>query len=154
MRASTGDRYTCSDSSCGCEVEVKNPSRHQTEAGTSAARSASADTAYVDSTDVDTLRSEETESTSSQGDYGSQGAGSEGVFGTSGAGTSFTTQGRYGSDVTRHPGAPASASRSSVSQPVSKPSSQGSQGNFSCCCGKPMHRAGQFETPSTRTASA
>jgi hypothetical protein len=154
MRASTGDRYTCSDSSCGCEVEVKNPSRHQTEAGTSAARSASADTAYVDSTDVDTLRSEETESTSSQGDYGSQGAGSEGVFGTSGAGSSFTTQGRYGSDVTRHPGAPSSASRSSVSQPVSKPSSQGSQSNFSCCCGKPMHRAGQFETPSTRTASA
>jgi hypothetical protein len=153
MRASTGDRYTCSDPNCGCEVEVKNPSRHQIEAGTNAARSANAGTPYVDSTDVDTLRSEETESTSSQGDYGSQGATSEGMFGTSGAGASFTTQGRYGSS-TPHSSAPATGSRSNVGQSASQPSGQGSRSDFSCCCGKPMHRAGQFETPSTRTASA
>src|SRR5471030_262210 len=110
MKTSTGDRYTCSDPSCGCEVEVKNPSRHQTEVGTNTARSANAGTPYVDSTDVDTLRSEATESTSSQGDFGSQGATSEGMFGTSGAGTSFTTQGRYGSSVTPHSSAPASGS--------------------------------------------
>ncbi len=137
---SAGDRYTCSDSSCGCEVEIRNPGHAQSNSG------AGPDVPDQESLDPGSLRRAEAQATSTQGDFGSQGATGEGTFGTSGSGESAMMSGRYGSRITHN----------ETSTP-SERTVAGSSANehFSCFCGKPMRRTGLGEqTPSSRTATA
>jgi hypothetical protein len=160
MKANAGDRYRCSDASCGCQVEIRNPSRLQADGGSTAAQSGRSGATGISgrSSGTGSLRSAESQSTSTQGAYGSQEGTGEGTFGTSG-GSSGMMQGRYGSDST---------AGSSGSTPSSTPSSRtmedspagpfpqhSGSGTLFCFCGKPMHRAGQGESQSSsRTAEA
>ena len=102
MSNQMGDRYTCSDPNCGCEIEIKSPcnmfdgrsasTTHVEEVSNpSSARPTSTHTSEVGPV---------VGSISGFGDSGSPASTGEGVFGTSGRGSeSATRQGRYGSDV-------------------------------------------------------
>jgi hypothetical protein len=140
----TGDRYTCSDSSCGCEVEVRNPGR---QAKGDAGPEFSVDSPN-ESFDPGSLRRAETEAISTPGDYGSQGATGEGLFGTSGGGGSSMMSGRYGSKIMHESDSHSTPSDRTVA-------SDSEIRSFSCFCGKPMRRTSVSEqTPSRRTATA
>jgi hypothetical protein len=160
MKASAGDRYRCSDAGCGCQVEIRNPSRLQADGGSTAAQSGRSGATGISgsSSGTGSLRSAESQSTSTQGDYGSQGGTGEGTFGTSG-GNSGMTQGRFGSDSTTGSSGstPSStpSSRTIEDSPAGPFSQHSGSGTLSCFCGKPMYRAGQGEWQrSTRTARA
>lgn len=136
-----GDRYTCSDSSCGCEIEITNPGRAQATAGTDSGVASS----ERESVDPGSLRAAETQSTSTQGDYGSQGATGEGTFGTSGSGGSAMMSGRYGSRIIHE---------SEKSTPSDRTAASSSDGHISCFCGKPMRRTGVgVQTPPSKAAT-
>jgi hypothetical protein len=137
-----GDRYTCSDSSCGCEVEIRSPG-HQVKSDPGPESSVDSPN---ESFDPGSLRRAETEAISTQGDYGSQGATGEGLFGTSGGGGSSMMSGRYGSKITLE----------SDSTPSDRTAASGSDTHgFSCFCGKPMRRTSVGEhTLSSRAATA
>jgi hypothetical protein len=134
-----GDRYSCSDSSCGCEIEIRNPGRAEGSGGTESGVVSS----DRESLDPGSLRAAETQSTSTQGDYGSQGATGEGTFGTPGGGGSTMMSGRYGSKI-----------ESNKSTPSDRTAANSGDGHISCFCGKPMRRTGIGEhTPSSRAAT-
>jgi acidic type I keratin len=156
MTINAGERFVCSDSGCGCEVEVKTASRMQSRSGagssfgdSSGSSSASASGSLnagnrvgiggssTDSPRVGSLRSAESQAISTPGDYGSQGATGEGTFGTSGGTHSAGTSGRYGSGS----GSSHSGSSTRENVPESIGSDQQSQG-FVCCCGKKMSKSG------------
>jgi hypothetical protein len=120
-----GDRYTCSDSSCGCEIEITHPGHAQ---GNIRPGVALPDLVSVD---PGSLRAAETQSTSTQGDFGSQGATGEGTFGTSGGGGSAMMSGRYGSKIIHE---------SDKSTPSDRTAASDGDGHISCFCGKPMRR--------------
>jgi hypothetical protein len=160
MKANVGDRYRCSDASCGCQVEIRNPSRLQADGGSTAAQSGRLGATGISgsSSGTGSLRSAESQSTSTQGDSGSQGGTGEGTFGTSG-GSSGMMQGRYCSDSTTGSSGstPSStpSSRTIEDSPAGPFSQHSGSGTLSCFCGKPMYRAGQGEWQrSTRTARA
>jgi hypothetical protein len=136
-----GDRYTCSDSSCGCEIEITNPGRAQESAGADSGVTSS----ERESMDPGSLRAAETQSTSTQGDYGSQGASGEGTFGTSGGGGSSMMSGRYGSKIVHE---------TDKSTPSDRTAAASGDGHISCFCGKPMRRTGiGDQAPFSRTAT-
>jgi hypothetical protein len=107
MKAQVGERYRCSDASCGCEIEVISPGRMQNESY----RAGSANTgsqarpsnerpvggSATEESEVGSLRNAESGSISTPGDFGSQGATGEGVFCTSGGNQRSTMSGRLGS---------------------------------------------------------
>jgi len=107
MNAQVGERYRCSDSNCGCEIEVTSSSRTQDEsygAGAVIAGSQSRPSnerpiggSTAEETGVGSLRNAESATISTPGDFGSQGATGEGVFGTSGGNQRSTASGRLGS---------------------------------------------------------
>src|SRR5205085_2235175 len=94
MSNQVGDRYTCTDPDCGCEIEIKTPSRTADESIGYAAESAARVTGASESgyptrtSEVGTSGG----SVSTPGDFGSQGATGEGVFGSSGTGTESATR--------------------------------------------------------------
>jgi hypothetical protein len=116
-----GDRYVCSDSSCGCEIEVKTPSS-RLGAGSTPSRGIG----YEESGSGKGMRTAESQPISTPGDFGSQGATGEGTFGTSAASGPATTQGRYGSSI-----------------PRATQKETPSTGDFICCCGELMQKTGQ-----------
>jgi hypothetical protein len=119
-----GDRYTCSDSSCGCEIELRNPGRAE-ESGATESGVVSSDR---QSLDPGSLRAAETQTTSTQGDYGSQRATGEGTFG-----------------IIHEP---------SKSTPSDRTAASSGDGHISCFCGKPMRRTGTGDQlPSSRAAT-
>jgi len=86
MNVHIGERYRCSDSNCGCEIEITAPTAMRDECdedigGSPNDRSIAGS---VNTTNVASLRHAESAAISTPGDYGSQGATGEGVFGTSG----------------------------------------------------------------------
>src|SRR6202047_559722 len=106
MNAQVGERYRCSDSNCGCEIEVTSSGRLGNESygaspvNTGSQRSPSERPiggSVTDETGVGSLRNAESTSVSTPGDFGSQGATGEGVFGTSGGNQRSTASGRLGS---------------------------------------------------------
>jgi hypothetical protein len=149
MSNQTGDRYTCTDPNCGCEIRIERPS------GTMSAGSSYSSESNVSAKEKE-LGSEESgsltgnfrrESTSTPGDFGAQGATGEGTFGTSGTGDgSAMTSGRYdtpGNFMKRTPeetnrAAPVEQSAATAAAPT-------------CFCGSAMMQAG---TGSTRAAAA
>ena len=153
MIAQVGERYRCSDSNCGCEIEVTSSGRLGNESyGASPVNTGSQSRSpserpiggsVTDETGVGSLRNAESASVSTPGDFGSQGATGEGVFGTSGGNQRSTASGRLGS---------TGSSLKSGSQLPSSTSNieTGSSGEsvFYCACGQPMQKA----QPSGRAA--
>jgi hypothetical protein len=145
MNAQVGERYRCSDSNCGCEIEVMSPGRMQNEnysassVGTGSPSRSSNERpiggAATEETGVGSLRNAESAGISTPGDFGSQGATGEGVFGTSGGNQRSTASGRLGS--TTGSSLKSGSQRSSTSNIET-----GSTGesNFYCACGQPMHK--------------
>lgn len=123
MSNQVGDRYSCSDPECGCEVEIARPCSMS---------SSEDDVAETGSTPR--RRDFRSEPTSTTGDYGSQGATGEGVFGGAGTGDrSATASGRYDTESTMREDAElndAEASESEVS------------GYLICFCGNEMRKVG------------
>jgi hypothetical protein len=150
MNTQMGERYKCSDSNCGCEIEVTNPSRMQqgSSYGRSSMNAGSSEQRIGGSatgeTGVGSLRNAEAGGISTPGDFGSQGATGEGVFGTSGGNQRSTMSGRLGSAT-----GSSLESAPSISNTSSIETGSSSEANFSCCCGQPMRK-----TQSSRAASA
>jgi len=91
MSNQIGDRYSCSDPNCGCEIEIQRPCNMVP----SDPASEVADTAP-------SRKDFRSEGVSTTGDFGDQGSKGEGTFGTVGSGDrSATTSGRYDTEGTR-----------------------------------------------------
>jgi hypothetical protein len=149
MYAQVGERYRCSDSNCGCEIEVTSAGRMQNENyGTSPANTGSQGRSSnerpiggstTEETGVGSLRNAESGSISTPGDFGAQGATGEGVFGTSGGNQRSTMSGRLGSSTGS---SLKSGSRGSGSGSTSNIETGSSgESNFYCACGQPMQKA-------------
>ena len=138
MSNQTGDRYTCTDPNCGCEIRIERPSN-----------SVSAVSDYSSESNVaerdQELRSENSgsltgnfrrETTSTPGDFGAQGATGEGTFGTSstGGGSSMMS-GRYDTPGNFIKRTPAETSRSA-------PVTRNLTASPTCLCGSPMKQVG------------
>jgi hypothetical protein len=142
MNAQVGERYRCSDSNCGCEIEVMSPGRMQNEncsassAGTGSQSKSSNERpiggAATEETGVGSLRNAESAGVS----IGSQGATGEGVFGTSGGNQRSTASGRLG--ATTGSSLKSGSQRSSTSN-IETGSTR--ESNFYCACGQPMHQS-------------
>jgi hypothetical protein len=147
MNTQVGERYKCSDSNCGCEIEVTNPGTMQHESFGSSSMNAGSleDKSQSDQsirgsangeTGVGSLRNAESAGISTPGDFGSQGATGEGVFGTSGGNQRSTMSGRLGSTT----GSSLKSGSQSSSTSNIETGSAG-QSNFYCTCGQPMQKA-------------
>ena len=154
MNTRVGERYKCSDSNCGCEIEVTNPGTMQHESFGSSSMNAGSlnDKSQSDQPiggsetgeiGVGSLRNAESAGISTPGDYGSQGATGEGAFGTSAGNQRSTASGRLGSTTGS---SLKSDSRSSSTSNIETGSA--GQSNFYCACGSPMHKA----QPASRAA--
>jgi hypothetical protein len=139
MKVRVGERYRCSDSNCGCEIEITAPTAMQ-EDGDEDVVSSPNDRSIagsVNTTDVGSLRQAEAAAISTAGDYGSQGATGEGVFGTSGGNQRSTASGRLGSMA-------PSNFKSSPSQTSDIVTGSTGEATFSCCCGQPMRKSSSY----------
>jgi hypothetical protein len=156
MTSQVGDRYKCSDPDCGCEVEITSPSRTQNQNSMGGSMSASSEQAGGKSiggsatgeTGVGSLRNSESQSISTPGDFGSQGATGEGVFGTSGGSQRTTTSGRFGSGSgALRSGAVGSAGSGTMPRSNDRSSEEmglddmGEEESFFCFCGEPMRKS-------------
>lgn len=143
MNMQTGERYKCSDSNCGCEIEVTSPSTMQQQDSSYGSNSMNAGSSEhsiggsaTGETGVGSLRNAEAGGISTPGDFGSQGATGEGVFGTSGGKQRSTMSGRLGSTTgSSLRSGPSTSSTSSIE------TGSASEASFSCCCGQPMRKA-------------
>jgi hypothetical protein len=146
MSNQTGDRYTCTDPNCGCEIRIERPSGTlQSGAEYSSESNVTAKDQELGSESTGSLTGNfRRESTSTPGDFGAQGATGEGTFGTSGTGDgSAMTSGRYdtpGNFIRRRP------EETNRSVPVQRSVASGP----TCFCGRPMTQAGA----NTRAAAA
>jgi hypothetical protein len=146
MNAQVGERYRCSDSNCGCEIEVTSPGRMQNESYGAGSVNAGSQTRSsnekpiggpaTEETGIGSLRNAESASVSTPGDFGSQGATGEGVFGTSGGNQHSTASGRLGSTT-----GSTLKSSSQTSHVSSMEAGSTGESNFYCACGPPMHKA-------------
>ena len=145
MSNQTGDRYTCTDPNCGCEIRIERPC-------SMVPGSEFSSESNVTETDQE-LNRESTgpltgnfrrESTSTVGDFGAQGATGEGTFGTSGSGSgSSMMSGRYDTPGNFIKRTPEESSRVPTQQ-VNVMASP------TCFCGHPMRQVGA----GTRAAAA
>jgi hypothetical protein len=159
MNAQVGERYRCSDSNCGCEIEVTSPGRmHNDSFSVGSANTGSQGRSSneqpiggsaTEETGVGSLRNAESGSISTPGDFGSQGATGEGVFGTSGGNQRSTASGRLGSTTGSilKSSSPSGSQRSTTS---SIEVGSTAESNFYCVCGQPMQKA----QPVSRAAGA
>jgi hypothetical protein len=145
MSNQTGDRYTCTDPNCGCELRVERPCSMVAGSEYSSESNVTAMDKELGNENTGSLTGNfRRESTSTQGDFGAQGATGEGTFGTSGTGDgSSMTSGRYdtpGNFIKRTPeetNRAAPVQRNVTSSPT-------------CFCGHPMKQVGT----GTRAAAA
>jgi len=87
MSNQIGDRYTCSDPNCGCEVAIEGPCNADAASTRPGSGSSESDaTAFHGAT-----RSSGDENISTVGDFDSRGASGEGLYGTTGSGRSAAT---------------------------------------------------------------
>jgi hypothetical protein len=105
MSNQIGDRYSCSDPNCGCEIEIERPSSMLAGSAGGHSDSASASSQVPtgsESSMTQKFREFRSEGAiSTPGDFGAQGATGEGNFGTTGDGRSATASGRYDTESTR-----------------------------------------------------
>jgi hypothetical protein len=145
MSNQTGDRYSCSDPNCGCEIRIERPCSMMPAGDEYSSESnISAKDQELGSESTGALTGNfRRETTSTPGDFGAQGATGEGTFGTSttGGGSSMMS-GRYdtpGNFVRRTP-------EETSSTPVQRTVPSGP----TCFCGRAMTQVGT----STRAAAA
>jgi hypothetical protein len=125
MSNQIGDRYTCSDPNCGCEIEIARPC------------SMISSEATFDE-EAPTRREFRSEPISTVGDYGEQGATGEGTFGGAGRGDrSATASGRYDTESTHL----KSASGSSAAR------------TLICFCGKQLRQSGTGQRRAQATSA-
>src|SRR5207302_11515925 len=79
MSNQIGDRYTCSDPNCGCEVTISRPCSMVPSSSDNSMSAAGTSTGSDLPSETTRFRSEPT---STQGDFGAQGTTGEGTFGT------------------------------------------------------------------------
>ena len=146
MSNQTGDRYTCTDPNCGCEIRIERPCRMMPAGDEySSESSISARDRELGSESAGSMTGNfRRESTSTPGDFGAQGATGEGTFGTSSSGGgSSTMSGRYdtpGNFIRRTP------EETNISRPTQRTVPSGP----TCFCGRAMTQVGT----STRAAAA
>lgn len=144
MSNQIGDRYTCSDPNCGCEIRIERPcsmTSQGTSLGAGETEIPEADTPSFQGA----TNAPHRPSISTPGDYGDQGATGEGVFGTSGPGRSVVGSGRYDSATT-----PAGNEQRALELGSSSSTrgTQGISGTLTCFCGNRM----QVTSESSRAA--
>jgi hypothetical protein len=134
MSNEIGDLYACSDPSCGCEVEIERPcSSVPSETSSSVERTSGADM-FDESHNPRVGYEHRSESTSTPGDYGSQGVTGEGTFGTSGTGDpNALGSGRYDTEVMRVP-------RTERLSKTQSARSFGAMKTLTCFCGSQMRQ--------------
>lgn len=145
MNVQAGERYRCSDSNCGCEIEITTPSAVQDDSEEFGIGSPN-DRSIVGSLsakEAGSLHHAETSAICTPGDYGSLGATGEGLFGTSGGTQLATASGRLGSTS-------VTDSRSNSSNTSDIESGSTGQVTFSCCCGRPMRKSSSRGDSSSR----
>jgi hypothetical protein len=141
MSNRVGDRYTCMDPNCGCEMEVTRACESSSvAAGDERGRTSRGSTTTVEPIGHGVFaggslsnRGFRSEAISTSSDFGKQGTTGEGVFGTVAAESDHVhTEGRYGSKLLKH-------SAGSTAAPA------GSSGHSStpmCFCGSRMREVG------------
>ena len=146
MSNQSGDRYTCTDPNCGCEIRVERPcsmmpsGREYSSESNVVAREEELGRENAGSLTGNFRR----ENTSTPGDYGAQGATGEGTFGTSSTGgESSMMSGRYDTPGNFIRRTPEDTNRSA-------PMKRSSTATPTCFCGRPMMQAGT----NTRAAAA
>ena len=123
MNAQAGERYRCSDSNCGCEIEITTPGAVQDDSeddviGSPNDRSI---VGWLFTTDADS-RHPRAAAMSTAGDYGALGSNS-------------TSMGSF---------------RSNSSNTSDMESGSTGEVTFSCCCGQPMRKSSSRGQSSTR----
>jgi hypothetical protein len=137
MSNQSGDRYTCTDPNCGCEIQIERPCSTVPGSAYNSESNVTATDQELGSEASGSLTGNfRRESTSTAGDFGAQGATGEGTFGTSstGGGSSMMS-GRYdtpGNFIKRTP------EESSRNTPVQRNISAAP----TCFCGHPMKQVG------------
>jgi hypothetical protein len=152
MSNQTGDRYTCMNPNCGCEIRIERPSNSVSVATDYSSESnvAERDQALGSENSGSLTGNFRRENTSTAGDFGAQGATGEGTFGTSGTGGgSSMMSGRYDTPGNFIKRTPEESSKSASSRQVSAPPNSGVAAPI-CFCGQPMKQA----SSGTRTAAA
>ena len=144
MSNQTGDRYSCTDPNCGCEIRIEHPCKMVPGSEYSSESNVTATDTELGSESTGPLTGNfRRESTSTPGDFGAQGATGEGTFGTSGSGSAMTS-GRYDTPGNFIRRTPEEMNRRAV--PVQRDVSA----TPICFCGHPMKQVGT----GTRAASA
>jgi hypothetical protein len=146
MSNQTGDRYTCTDPNCGCEIRIERPSNSVSAVSEFSSESnvMERDPGLGSENSGPLTGNFRRETTSTPGDFGAQGATGESTFGTSstGGGSSMMS-GRYdtpGNFIRRTP----EETRRSI------PVQRNLTASPTCLCGSPMKQVGT----STRAAAA
>ena len=137
MSNQTGDRYTCTDPNCGCEIRIERPcgtiagSEYSSESNISAK-----DQELGNESSGSLTGNFRRETTSTPGDFGAQGATGEGTFGTSstGGGSSMMS-GRYNTPGNFVKRTPEESSGAPVQRNVATTT-------LRCFCGHPMQQVG------------
>jgi hypothetical protein len=145
MSNQTGDRYTCTDPNCGCEMRIERPcSMVPSGSEYSSESNVSARDQELGSESSGALTGNfRRETTSTAGDFGAQGATGEGTFGTSGTGGgSSMMSGRYDT--------PGNFIKRTPEETDIRGTAQGTSAAPTCFCGHTMRQVGT----STRAAAA
>jgi hypothetical protein len=152
MSNQTGDRYTCTDPNCGCEIRIERPSNsvsavsdYSSESNVSSETNFAQRDQELGSENSGSLTGNfRRENTSTVGDFGAQGATGEGTFGTSGTGGgSAMMSGRYDTPGNFIKRTPEETNRSS-------PVQRNLTAAPTCLCGSAMKQMGG----GTRAAAA
>jgi hypothetical protein len=141
MNAQAGERYRCSDSNCGCEIEITAPGAVQDDSEDQVIGSAN-DRSIVGSlfTAGTDSRHHQAAAISTAGDYGAQGSTGKGA---SGGTQRSTALGRLNSTS-------MGSCRSNSSNTSDMESGSTGEVTFSCCCGQPMRKSSSHGQSSTR----
>ncbi len=146
MNAQAGERYRCSDSNCGCEIEIIASSAVQDDSEEDALGSPN-DRSIVGTVRVShpaTPHHAEAEIVAPAGGQSLQGA--EGVFGTSSDNPHSTSSERLGS-------IDGSSLHSNYPNTSTMETGSAAGLTFSCCCGQPMRKSSSRGQSSTRVMS-
>ena len=144
MNVQAGERYRCSDSNCGCEIEITVPSAVQDDSEDDVVGSPN-DRSIVGSLfPVDPgSRQSEAAAISTPADHGTQGPTGKGLFVASGGTQRSTALGPLGSTS-------MGSVRSKSSNCSDIESGSTGEVTFSCCCGQPMRKSSSRGRSSTR----
>jgi hypothetical protein len=145
MNVLAGERYRCSDSNCGCEIEITAPSAVQDDSEDDVIGSPN-DRSIVGSLFAANSDSRHPQAAAlyTTGDYGAQGFSGKGAPGATPRSTALgrlasTSMGSFKSNF---------SSTSDMESDMESGST--GEATFSCCCGQPMRKSSSRGQSSTR----